>query len=202
MHEHEDGPRTLYLMRHGKAWADMIAQTMPIVPLMDKFNPIAAHMRDKYRILTMTGEEQSSDIGKQIAEGDLPLDYITASAAIRTLQTMQGVLKGLGRTGEAMPTGRASHGLYNASADDLLTHIQQIDDSHRHVMVIAHFPGIADLALSLSSPPAKIKRTIEAFPEADVCVLSVNAARWSDLSASNARFEKLLEPRVEKQPQP
>lgn len=104
--------------------------------------------RDFDRPLTPRGLEDARAAGEALhAAGHAP-DHVIVSPARRTTQTAQAVAAAL-----ALPASRIEFvpALYNASANELLAALHDHLQRHRFVMLVAHNPGISDLARELAS---------------------------------------------------
>ncbi len=160
-------PRHLLLLRHADAEA---------------FRPGAA---DRDRRLTPDGAAQAAAVGVRIREQGFVLDRALCSPAVRARQTLDGL--GLGAPGEVIPA------LYNASVGDLLEAIAEVPDDVRGLLVVAHAPGVPDLAWELAEPaasdPAALARLGRGFTPATLAVLRVPGT-WAD--PSGAVLESVL----------
>ena len=122
------GERTLLLMRHAEAdWG------------LDDFN----------RPLTQRGSQQAQQAGNWLAEQGLLPEMIISSAALRTRQTTVWLSHSLG---EKAPTASLDERLYNAPASSLLSALNRVPAGVQSLLLIAHLPGIQDLALQLAHP--------------------------------------------------
>jgi phosphohistidine phosphatase SixA len=72
--------------------------------------------------------------------------------------------------------------LYLAEASALLEHARETDDSVAHLMVIAHNPGLGDLAAQLA-PGARFA----GFETGATFTMAFPAASWRDLRAGQAQ---------------
>ena len=124
-----DTTRRLILLRHAKSdWPD--------VP-------------DRDRPLAKRGRRDAPRIGRWLhAQGYQP-DVVVVSAATRTLQTWDLVAPELGGSPAVHFEPRA----YAASALTLLYLAQELPARYRTALLIAHNPGLSELAASLAAPP-------------------------------------------------
>jgi phosphohistidine phosphatase len=124
-----DTTRRLILLRHAKSdWPD--------VP-------------DRDRPLAKRGRRDAPRIGRWLREhGDQP-DVVVVSDAARTRQTWDLVAPELGGS----PAVRLEPRAYAASALTLLYLAQELPARYRTAMLIAHNPGLSELATSLAAPP-------------------------------------------------
>lgn len=151
--------RKLIVMRHAKAaWPPELA---------DHARPLAARGR------------QTAPAMARWLEGAMPLpDLVLVSDARRTRETcalIQDVLPGL-----AVEFDRR---LYNANLDDILAVLNE-QGALQTLMLIAHNPGIHDLAETLAdsqySDSAALNRLRHRFPTAGVAELDITC-EWRDL---------------------
>lgn len=101
---------------------------------------------DFTRPLSAFGQQQARHLGEQLAASGFFPDLIITSAALRTSETMQTMAGCFG----ASVTITTSKDLYLADTEQILSIIQQTDDAVNHLMIVAHNPGIAELAHRLS----------------------------------------------------
>lgn len=119
------GRRRLTLVRHGHAE-----------------NTGHSH-RDFDRALDRRGVAEVNEMARRCLDLGLLPDLVLASAALRTLQTAEAFQRTLERSAHQLHLEPA---LYLAEAGTLLERIRDTDDDVGHLMVIAHNPGLGDLA--------------------------------------------------------
>ena len=166
-------------MRHAKSsWDD---------PALDDFD----------RPLAPRGRKAARRMGGYIEREGLAPDLVVCSAARRAHETWR-----LAR-GEIDGDIRSSvtRSLYLASPDRLLRAVRRAPDSAGRLLVIAHNPGIQELAVRLdadaddgrgSGPSAGMRAK---FPTAALAVLSVDARSWFETAGGRARLVKFVRPR-------
>jgi phosphohistidine phosphatase len=136
-----DATRRLILLRHAKSdWPD--------VP-------------DRDRPLAKRGRRDAPRIGRWLHEHGYQPDVVVVSAAARTQQTWDLVAPELGGSPAVHFEPRA----YAASALTLLYLAQELPARYRTALLIAHNPGLSELAASLAAPPESDKAT--GRPESD-----------------------------------
>ena len=124
-----DTTRRLILLRHAKSdWPD--------VP-------------DRDRPLAKRGRRDAPRIGRWLHEHGYQPDVVVVSAATRTRQTWDLVAPELGGSPAVHFEPRA----YAASALTLLYLAQELPARYRTALLIAHNPGLSELATSLAAPP-------------------------------------------------
>jgi phosphohistidine phosphatase len=131
-----DTTRQLILLRHAKSdWPD--------VP-------------DAERPLAKRGRRDAPRIGRWLHEHGYRPDVVVVSVATRTRQTWDLVAPELG----GAPAVHFEPRAYEASALTLLYLAQELPARYRTALLIAHNPGLSELATTLAAPP-------ESDPERD-----------------------------------
>lgn len=102
---------------------------------------------DLDRPLTPRGEQDAMRAGAAIAAAGLQPDRLLVSPAARTLHTARIVATELGLGAEAT---ECLDNLYNASATTLEAELRRAAASDQTILLIAHNPGITELARRLS----------------------------------------------------
>ena len=171
--------KTLLLMRHAKSsWDD---------PALDDFD----------RPLGARGQKAARRMGGYVERNGLAPDFVLCSAARRARETWKLARESIG--GEIR--SRAARDLYLASPDRLLRAIRSIPDGVGRLLVIAHNPGIQELAVRLDAgaddgradgPSAEMRAK---FPTAALAVLSIDARSWSEAARGRARLMDFAVPR-------
>ena len=129
-----DTTRRLILLRHAKSdWPD--------VP-------------DRERPLAKRGRRDAPRVGRWLHEHGYQPDVVVCSAACRTRQTWDLVAPELGGS----PAVRFEPRAYAASALTLLYLAQELPSRYRTALLIAHNPGLSELAGSLAAPAATAER--------------------------------------------
>jgi phosphohistidine phosphatase len=124
-----DTTRRLILMRHAKSdWPD--------VP-------------DRDRPLAKRGRRDAPRIGRWLHEHGYQPDVVVCSAARRTRQTWDLMAPELGGS----PAVRFEPRAYDASALTLLYLVQELPSRYWTALLIAHNPGLSELASSLVAAP-------------------------------------------------
>lgn len=103
--------------------------------------------RDFDRPLTPQGEEDARATGRAIREAGLRPDVLLASAALRTRQTALLIAAELDLPESAL---RFSDSLYNAPESTIEVEAQAAAPAHGLLMVVAHNPGVSELARVLA----------------------------------------------------
>ncbi|HYL33512.1 MAG TPA: histidine phosphatase family protein [Stellaceae bacterium] len=165
---------TLFLLRHAKA--------------------VAQHADgDRARALSDAGRDSARTIAGAIAERHIAPSLVLCSDSARTRETLDIVLPGL----KPPPDIVYEEALYLADAKQLLQRLRRIPDSVRSVMLVAHNPGLQELAVLLSDQPTGplMARLTQDFPTAGLARFEVNLP-WSALERGGARVMAILVPSV------
>jgi phosphohistidine phosphatase len=184
-----DTTRRLILLRHAKSdWPD--------VP-------------DRDRPLAKRGRRDAPRIGRWLHEHGYQPDVVVVSAATRTRQTWDLVASELGGSPAVHLEPRA----YAASALTLLYLVQELPARYRTALLIAHNPGLSELAASLAAPPESDRaagpastgpaatgpavkdspRPAISLPTAAVAVFEFTGD-WPSLTPGHARLTNLTTP--------
>ncbi|WP_297800024.1 histidine phosphatase family protein [uncultured Brevundimonas sp.] len=130
---------------------------------------------DKDRPLTPKGLQDAARMGKALAERGFRPDLALVSAAVRTQQTWEQVQDAIGDVEVQV----LDH-LYDAPARTLRDEVEINEDNEGCVMVLAHNPGIHQLAVDYliesAASPAVLDRFAGGFPTGGCAVFTVDAA--------------------------
>ncbi len=171
--------KTLLLMRHAKSsWND---------PTLSDFD----------RRLNKRGKNAAPRVGIHIREMDVTPDHVLCSAAQRARETWVSVQEVLGDEINV----KLMKSLYLASPSQLLRAIHAVPSPVARLLVIAHNPGIQELAVRLEGDPkdartrALSNQMRTKFPTAALAILTVDADSWSDVAYGQAQLEDFVQPR-------
>ena len=160
--------QTLYLLRHAKSyWGD---------PGLD----------DHDRPLDARGERAAAVLGVYFAQREFHPTLVLCSSARRTRQTLESLLPHLSGNPELAVEER----IYLASGAQLLSRVQEIDDSQSQVLLVGHNPGIADLARTLAGGGERVslRRLAARFPTAASAACEFDLEHWRDLAPGSGRL--------------
>jgi phosphohistidine phosphatase len=162
----EGDMKTLYLVRHAKSsWGD------PTLP-------------DHDRPLNERGLRDVATMGKRLAQRDVRPDAILSSTAVRALTTAQHLAKALDVKRKDIVV---LDQLYAAPASELLGVIQGLDDKLKRVMLVAHNPGLTELAHHFASE-------ITHMPTCAVAEFRFATTHWSGLGEARPTHSALDRP--------
>lgn len=147
----------LILLRHAKAEAE--------APSGDDFD----------RPLAPRGQREARAVGMQLAALGLRPDLAVVSPAVRTRETWELV-----ELSVAGADVKFESGLYNAEAGAIRKLAEKAGAKARTVIVVAHNPGLQELAVRLmregAAPAEFLSRAHRQFPPAAVAVFDFDAA--------------------------
>lgn len=163
---------TLFLLRHAKA--------------------VPQHADgDRARGLSDAGRDGARTMAAAAAERHFAPSLVLCSDAVRTRETLDIVLPAL----KPAPDIAYEEALYLADAKQLLQRLRRIPDDVRSVMLVAHNPGLQELAVALSDQPTGplMARLTVDFPTAALVRFEINLP-WSALERGSARMMSILAP--------
>jgi phosphohistidine phosphatase len=133
-----------------------------------------ADLEDSWRPLNPHGYRQLQEVGQYVPTGGLWL----VSPAVRTYATAH-VLRRL--AGLPMAGLQLDERLYESSGDKLLTLLQGQDDKDDQLVLIAHSPGLDELAALLCACKP------EPLATANLLTLELQISHWQQCHAGCAR---------------
>ncbi len=169
--------KRLYFLRHAKA--------VPADPALD----------DYARELTVRGMHDAAAIARYLRKNDMMPALIWASAAARTRQTAELVLREVEAKGEYRET------LYLAEPGKILGMIQAAPAAVPSLMLVGHNPGIEHLAGLLAREPVRRKERArrdvleEKFPTAALAVVDFDVAKWRQINPGEGRLVDFVRPK-------
>jgi phosphohistidine phosphatase len=164
--------KRLYLLRHAKSsWDDPT--------LADHDRPLAPR-----------GRRAAEAMAQHLRQEGISPELVLCSPSARTRQTLTGVAPGLGEDADV----RIESELYAASAATLLEVLHEVPDEVSSVMLIAHNPGIQDLAVSLAGGGPAVERMRSKFPTAALATLELHGS-WRELAPEGAELVTFVKPK-------
>ena len=159
----------LLLLRHAKSsWDD-------------------AKLADRDRPLSKRGRRAATAMRKAMMDLGLTPDLVLVSPSRRTQETLAAL-----EPWDDTPLVEQVEVLYLASAQQLLAVLRGVNETVRSVMLIAHNPGMQELAVRW--PAARMAGCNGGFPTAALAEFSV-ATQWQQLDAAGTRLVRFLTPR-------
>ena len=156
--------KTLILLRHAEALDNNFEQT------------------DYERVLSKKGIHDIHQLASFFIENKLMPDYILASSAIRTTQTANILVKSIGVDNNLIVLKKS---LYNSSAQQIFEEIcsTEIPNSVQTLLLIAHNPGISELASELLPLP-----TFTHLPPCGMMAFRLKIENWTDYPFGKAEL--------------
>lgn len=166
--------RWLYLLRHAKSsWDD------PALADIDR--PLAGR-----------GRRDAKAMAAYLEQERIVPSLVLCSSARRTRQTLKPLKPLL--TGSHIVIDEA---LYAASEDRLLRRVREIDDEAASAMLIAHEPGIRQLALLLAGTGEEEARARmeEKFPTGALAGLALSSDHWRSVAPGAGELRWFVTPK-------
>ena len=166
--------KTLLLLRHAKsAWGDQSQD-------------------DHDRPLNQRGEGAADAMGALLA-ASAPIDLVLCSSSLRTRQTLDRIRGRL----PTPPPVKIEPDLYLASGETLLGAVHSVADEVASLLVVAHSPGVHQLAFDLvgSGDTAGRARLQATYPTGALAELSVDAGSWYEVAARSMELVRFVAPR-------
>ncbi|MFT2816230.1 SixA phosphatase family protein [Leifsonia sp. A12D58] len=151
-------------------------------------------VQDHDRPLNDRGRQEAPLAGAWLHENGCVPDLVVSSSAVRTRQTCELVCSELG---DAAPAPQLDDALYAASAPRMLSIVNHVPDSVQTLLVIAHMPGVQELAMHLASSdsdPDAYQRAAEHVPTSALMVFEVDKP-WGELDGYDAKLVNFVKPR-------
>jgi len=152
-------------------------------------------MPDHARPLNARGRQAAAAMRRAMRDLGLEPDVVLVSSARRTLQTMEAL-----EPWQETPLIEPMDGLYLVSAPQMLAVLHEVAETARSVLLLAHNPGLHDLALLLAGAqgmaadtPA-IHRLAESYPTGALAEFVV-AGPWRTLGEGGGQLLRFLCPR-------
>lgn len=162
-----------------------------------KTEPGTASVSDFDRRLIDQGRKAAADMGAYMKrKGHMP-DWVACSSAARTVETCSILLPAVRANIPAV----IRPDLYLAEAAQLLSVIRSADDTLGGVMLIAHNPGVAELAISLATSPAdsaaesRHRRMREKFSTCSLAVLEFPVKQWRSVRTGRGVLADFMRPK-------
>ncbi|MDJ0896225.1 MAG: NUDIX domain-containing protein [Alphaproteobacteria bacterium] len=168
-------PRVLYLLRHAKSSWDQ------------------PELADFDRPLAPRGRRACKTMRRYMRFADLRPDLVLCSPSARTRATLKKALP------EFEDDVRIEYepSLYEAEAGDLIDRLRRVPNQVSSVLIIAHNPGMQDLAISLAGAgdPEALARLKAKFPTAGLATLVLKRDRWRELARQTCDLHSFVVPR-------
>jgi phosphohistidine phosphatase len=163
----------LHLLRHAKSsWKD-------------------AELADHDRPLNERGRQSARLLADHLRRAGVAPDLVLCSTALRTRQTLDFIM-----TAIKPPLVALEQRLYESGRSRLLQRLRLVGEEFGCVLLIAHNPGLHDLALALAAPSESdiLERLRDKFPTAALASYRF-AGTWHDLAPQQAKLTAYVTPR-------
>ncbi|MBV8940005.1 MAG: histidine phosphatase family protein [Alphaproteobacteria bacterium] len=166
--------KTLYLLRHGTA------------------ANAGDYTEDRLRPLTPQGLADASRVGAYMRARHLMPSLVLCSPSLRTRQTVEAMMEALGFG----LTVKNNDTLYLASPTTLLKILSEVPETIDSVMVVAHNPGLHQLALQLATRAEDgLGSALSArFPTAALAEITLPVAQWSQIGTQTGTLTRFAGP--------
>lgn len=148
---------------------------------------------DHSRTLTEKGQRHSREVGRWLLESQLWPEATIVSDAMRARQTFIWIADELG---DKAATPYLDDRLYMASSRTMCSVINETPEAVQTLLVIAHMPGVQDLAMELASRDSEetaVLSMAEHWPTAGLAVFDVDKP-WAELDGRDALLTRFRSP--------
>jgi phosphohistidine phosphatase len=164
--------RTLYLLRHAKSsWQDD--------DLVDHDRPLAPR-----------GIRAATRMEEHMREERIRPDLVLCSSAVRARQTLELVRSALGEAAVTIDPN-----LYASSTDAILDRVRRVAEPVRSVLVVAHNPGLHDLAMHLAAGGRRLDELTAKYPTGALATLVFQSDSWSSIGERDGELAGYVVPR-------
>ncbi|VAX09441.1 Phosphohistidine phosphatase SixA [hydrothermal vent metagenome] len=160
--------KQLTLIRHAKSsWGD-------------------SSLPDYERDLNKRGQADALRMGKTLNEQGIKFDLILCSSALRARETLSRLNESLKLEDKVI---QYTDELYCASVPTLFEIIHQLDSNKNNVAIVAHNPGLEDLAAQLTDDH-------EIFATCSIMQIAFNVDNWSRVDKRGGSQLQFLSPKT------
>ena len=150
--------KTIYLIRHAKSdWGN-------------------ENLKDIDRPLNERGYGDAHKMSLRLSEKKERPDIILTSNAIRAMSTALIFMRNLNVLGHDV---KVNEHIYEATSDELLNIIQNINDKYSTVFLFCHNPGITNLVNRISNA------AIDNIPTTGIACIDIETEHWSQAGEVN-----------------
>jgi phosphohistidine phosphatase len=147
----------------------------------------SANGLDIARALSNLGKQHACALGRRMADDDIQPDAITCSGALRARETAELVAEHGGWT----PPITISEQFYNASVTDLSVCIKDQTRDVNQLCIVAHAPGVAELASWLTTPADDLTLI---YAAGTLAAIDLDINNWAELGSGCGALRFLLAP--------
>jgi phosphohistidine phosphatase len=158
-----------------------------------KASPGDRFTEDRDRRLDPRGVADAEALGGWLARGEPGPELVLCSSARRARETWESLRSRLPQD----PVLLLEDDLYLATAAAMLERLRRVDDGIRSVLLVAHNPGLADLARDLagSGDLESYDRLRTGFPAGAAADLVADIEHWTDLRPGLGALRAFLVPK-------
>ena len=142
-------------------------------------------LRDFDRCLSDQGRKQAECVGKYLKEQNIGLDLGLSSIALRARQTTELVLTAAERLSEV----RYDQRIYEASRQQLLEVVSEIEADKNEVLLVGHNPGLEELLQRLTG-------RLESMGTGTLAKIALGVTEWHEAAAEQGDLNWLLKSQV------
>lgn len=157
--------KTLFLLRHAKPVSG------------------ADSLKDFDRTLSDEGRGQAESVGKYLKDKNLELDLVLSSTALRARETTEIVLTTAGFLTEVRYDPR----IYEASRQQLLELISEIEANKGKVLLVGHNPAMEELLRRLTDH-------FEPMGTANLAKVDLGVPEWTEAADRKGHLDWLVKP--------
>jgi phosphohistidine phosphatase len=149
---------------------------------------------DHARPLNKRGEADCRKIARYLKENNISPQAILASDATRTTSTINNLLR---ETASATQVQFLSK-LYLATPGEILKEVAKIDNSLQSAMIVAHNPGIEQLARILikDGKPESLAKIRIKYPTCALTCLELDTDSWSRIDPQSGYLANFITPKM------
>jgi len=140
-------------------------------------------LRDFDRSLSDQGRKQAERVGKYLKEQNIGPDLVLSSTALRARETGELLLTAAGCISEV----RYDQRIYEASRQQLLEVVSEIEDGKNEVLLVGHNPGIEELLRQLTG-------RFESMGTCTLAKIATGASQWAEAAAEKGDLNWLFKP--------
>ncbi len=145
----------------------------------------AGMTKDMNRALTHQGQTTVRALGRYLSKQDFSPDIILCSPAVRTRETAQNLIEEL-EISESILTFKDK--IYNASVRELLSAVNELDETNKRVAMISHNPAISYFGEFLTG------EDIGGMEPCSMVNIELNQIKWSEVSQGVGNFISYVHP--------
>jgi len=149
---------------------------------------------DQGRPLAAEGRADAAAMGAYLASHSFGFDRALVSPSTRTRETWRQLAAALPEVPEPVFDER----MYNAAAQTLLTVLKQQPEQARTLLLIAHNPGLHELATMLvATGDVDVREELrENFPTSGLAIIDFALDSWTKLHPRSGRLERFVGPKT------